>query len=102
MKGFKTGAQTGAGVESHGRAMGFMKGGPVKVKDTGNMPAKPQGDSEQEKEAGGRPKVRPGYMKGGAVKGYTKKMMEGGKVGYMKGGKAYMMKGGKMCRHYGK
>jgi hypothetical protein len=73
MKGFKQGAQCGTGVASHGEAMGFKKGGRVKVKDTGNMPAKPDGDSQQEKEAGGRPKVRPGYKKGG------KAMKKGGK-----------------------
>lgn len=83
MEGFKKGAQTG-GLESHGKAMGFKKGGYVasntsgefvmKTKkqatmDHGNMPAKKDGDSEQEKEAGGRAKVRPGYRKGGkAVK----------------------------------
>lgn len=104
MKGFKHGAQTGAGVESHGRAMGFKKGGQVKASkdflmktektgnpaDHGNMP-KTEGDSEQEKEAGGRSKVRPGYKKGGYVA-----CRRGGMQCYKKGGKYYMQKGGKM------
>ena len=110
MKGFKTGAQTGQGVESHGKAMGFAKGGQVKntsgefvmktekmnSMDHGVQPAK-KGVTAQEQEAGGTGRLRPGYKEGGAVKGYTQKMMKGGKACYMKGGKAYMMKGGKMC-----
>lgn len=53
-----------------GEKMGFAKGG--RVKDTGNMPAKKDGDSQQEKEAGGRGKLRPGYKKGGYKKGGKK------------------------------
>lgn len=111
MKGFKTGAQTG-GLSEAGEAMGFMKGGQVKKNpespqfrmktektgnksDHGNMP-KTEGDNEQMKEAGGRGKVRPGYMKGGHVADGYRKVMQGGAVHYMKGGKAYVMKGGKM------
>ena len=45
-----------------GAKLGFAKGG--QVKDTGNMPAT-KGDSQQEIEAGGRGKLRPGYKKGG-------------------------------------
>ena len=52
---------------AEGEKMGFAKGG--RVKDTGNMPAKKDGDSAQEKEAGGRGKLRPGYEKGGYQKG---------------------------------
>lgn len=48
-----------------GEKMGFAKGG--RVKDTGNMPAKKDGDSAQEKEAGGRGKLRPGYKHGGKM-----------------------------------
>jgi len=109
MKGFKQGAQTHPGLAEAGAAMGFAKGGQVKkdvssnfkmttkqadTMDHGNMPAT-EGDSEQEKEAGGRKRVRPGYKEGGKVEGYTRCNM-GGKVCYKKGGKVYMMKGGKM------
>lgn len=110
MKGFKQGAQVGKGVMEHGEVMGFARGGQVKKDvsgdfvmktkkmdsmDDGNMP-KTEGDSEQEKEAGGRAKVRPGYKEGGQVKGY-RRCMKGGKMHYMKGGVAHVMKGGKMC-----
>lgn len=111
MKGFKQGAQTHPGLAEAGEAMGFARGGQVKktpaskdfqmttkqadTMDHGNMP-KTEGDSEQEKEAGGRERVRPGYAEGGKVTdGYTKCNM-GGKVCYKKGGKVYMLKGGKM------
>ena len=81
MEGFKKGAQCGAGVVSQGEAMGFAKGGHVKsspqflmkTKKTGNpadkgvQPAK-KGDNEMEKEAGGTPKLKPGYKKGGRAK----------------------------------
>ena len=45
-----------------GAKMGFARGG--QVKDTGLMPAS-KGDSQQEIEAGGRKKLKPGYKKGG-------------------------------------
>jgi hypothetical protein len=112
MKGFKQGAQTHPGLTEAGEAMGFAKGGQVKKNpespefrmktektgnpsDHGNMP-KTEGDSEQEKEAGGREKVRPGYAEGGKVTDGYKKCNMGGKVCYKKGGKVYMLKGGKM------
>jgi len=65
---------------SEGAKLGFAKGG--RVKDTGNMPAKKDGDSAQEKEAGGRGKLRPGYGKGGkatkrAAKGVDKMAAKG-------------------------
>ncbi len=50
---------------SAGKKMGFMRGG--QVKDTGNQPAR-KGSSQQEIEAGGTPKLKPGYKQGGAVK----------------------------------
>ena len=110
MKGFKQGAQCGTGVAAHGKAMGFAKGGQVKntsgefvmktskmdSMDTGVQPAR-KGRNQAEIEAGGTGRLLPGYKEGGKVKGYTQKMMKGGKMCYMKGGKAYMMKGGKMC-----
>lgn len=49
-----------------GAKLGFAKGG--QVKDTGNMPAS-KGDSQQEIEAGGHGKLKPGYKKGGKMKG---------------------------------
>ena len=86
MKGFKQGAQTGAGVASHGAAMGFKHGGQVKkmgdgtmkVKKTGNpsdtgvQPAR-KGRNQAEIEAGGTKRMLPGYGKGG------KAMKKGGK-----------------------
>ena len=110
MKDFKKGAQCGEGVVSQGEAMGFAKGGYVKsspqflmkTKKTGNpadkgvQPAK-KGDNEMEKEAGGTPKLKPGYKKGGKVDEY-RKVMKGGEVRYMKGGVAHVMKGGKMLK----
>ena len=47
-----------------GAEIGFAKGG--QVKDTGIQPAK-EGTSQQEIEAGGTPKLRPGYEEGGYV-----------------------------------
>lgn len=88
MKGFKQGAQTGAGVEAHGKAMGFAKGGQVKGKNTsgefvmktkkmdsmddGVQPAK-EGANQQMKEAGGTGRLRPGYKKGGKARKKTTK-----------------------------
>jgi len=109
MKGFRQGAQVGEGVTSHGEAMGFAKGGHVKqspqflmkTKKTGNksdhgvQPAKPDGDNEMDKEAGGTGRLKPGYKRGGKVDGY-RKVMKGGQARYMKGGVAHVMKGGKM------
>jgi len=106
MKGFKQGAQTG-GLESHGKAMGFKKGGQVKGKNTsgefvmktkkqatmddGVQPAR-RGRNQQEVDAGGTKRMTPGYKKGGYVK-----CMKGGHVAYRKGGKYYTMgKGGSM------
>lgn len=91
---FKQGGHFDSLYES-GKKMGFAKGGAVK--DTGNMPAKADGDSQQEKEAGGRAKTRPGYKAGGK----KRKMKRGGKTkdGYKKGGLAHASKaakGGKM------
>ena len=63
MEGFKKGAQPGAGVESHGKAMGFAKGGKVTSgefvmktskmdsMDDGVQPAR-KGRNQQEVEAG--------------------------------------------------
>jgi len=45
-----------------GEKMGFARGG--QVKDTGLMPAA-KGDSQQEIEAGGHGKLKPGYKRGG-------------------------------------
>jgi len=109
MKGFKQGAQVGEGIVSHGETMGFKHGGQVKKmgggtmktkvtgnpSDTGVQPAKPDGDNEMEKEAGGTGRLKPGYKRGGKVDGY-RKVVKGGRTQYMKGGKAYAMKGGKM------
>ena len=95
MEGFKKGAQAGAGVVAHGEAMGFKKGGYVKqspqflmkTKSTGNpsdkgvQPAKKEGYSQQDKEAGGTPKLRRRFKEGGYVK-----CKYGGKMAYKKGG----------------
>lgn len=70
MGDFKTGGHFDSLYEA-GEKMGFARGGAVK--DTGNMPAT-KGDSQQEIEAGGRAKVRPGYKHGGK----KKKAMKGG------------------------
>jgi len=78
--------------------MGFMKGG--QVKDTGLMPAS-KGVTDQDKEAGGHGKLKPGYKKEGKVTDGYRKVMKGGKMCYMKGGKTYMMKGGKMHPYMG-
>lgn len=103
MEGFKKGAQTG-GLESHGKVMGFKKGGQVKntsgefvmktekqsTMDHGTQPPR-KGRNQQEIEAGGTKRMTPGYKEGGYVK-----CMKGGRTAYKKGGKYYMMKGGKM------
>ncbi len=111
MKGFKTGAQTGAGVASHGEAMGFKRGGQVKqttplpVKDRALMPATKKGDSAQEKAAGGRGKLKPGYKHGGTVASAAHKTLtmpaksQGrGKKPVGRGAKA-VGKGGKVGKH---
>jgi len=77
---------------SDGERLGFKKGGAVKKTgqgtmktskqnsmDHGNQPAK-KGTSQQEIEAGGTPKLRPGYKKGGrSAKKGQEKMAEKGK-----------------------
>lgn len=103
MEGFKKGAQPGAGVESHGKSMGFAHGGQVKSSpqflmktgkmdsmDDGVQPAR-KGRNQQEVEAGGTKRMTPGYNEGGYVK-----CSHGGRAAYKKGGKYYLMKGGKM------
>jgi hypothetical protein len=109
MEGFKKGAQPGVGVESHGEAMGFAKGGQVNTSgefvmktskqdamDHGVQPAR-KGRNQAEIEAGGTKRMLAGFKKGGYVE-----MKKGGKTYYEKGGKKYMMKGGKMCPYHGK
>lgn len=104
MEGFKKGAQPGAGVASHGEAMGFKRGGQVKSSpqfrtktskmdsmDDGVQPAR-RGRNAQEVEAGGTKRMTPGYKEGGYVK-----CKKGGRTAYRKGGKYYTMgKGGAM------
>ncbi len=57
---------------SHGERMGFKSGGPVskpmESMDHGVQPAKPDGDDQASKEAGGTPKLKPKYAEGGKVK----------------------------------
>ncbi len=54
---------------SEGAKLGFARGGKVsKVTDTGLMPAS-KGANQQEIEAGGHGKLKPGYEKGGKTKG---------------------------------
>ncbi len=52
-----------------GAKLGFAKGGTVK--DPGVMPAS-KGDNQQEIEAGGRGRLKPGYKKGGKAKKHGK------------------------------
>jgi hypothetical protein len=83
-----------------GERLGFKKGGAVKKmgkmktskQDSMDQPAK-KGTSQQEIEAGGTPKLRPGYKGGGKAKKGKEKMAEKGakrlaraKKGYQKGG----------------
>lgn len=49
-----------------GKKMGFAQGG--QVKDTGLVPAR-RGTSQQEIEAGGTPRLKPGFKHGGYNKG---------------------------------
>lgn len=59
-----------------GEKMGFAKGGQVKKMDSmdhGVQPAR-KGRNQQEVEAGGTPKLKPGFKKGGKAK----KKMKGG------------------------
>lgn len=88
---------------NHGQRLGFKTGGHVKPpasadmhmrtekqqsNDHGLMPAS-EGTSEEEKEAGGTPKLRPGYKKGGKAKKMTKKAYRK-KHGSLKGYDEYM------------
>lgn len=79
-----------------GAKLGFARGGPVK--DTGIMPAN-KGDNQQQIEAGGTPKLKPGYKKGGktkkAIKTHSKKPMVG--KGSKKMPKNVKAKGGRAC-----
>ncbi|HUW45335.1 MAG TPA: hypothetical protein VMW50_06000 [Dehalococcoidia bacterium] len=73
MKGFKKMGDLHSDMYAHGAKMGFAKGGKVMGKmqtssmdsmDHGVQPAR-TGITEQDKEAGGTPKLRPRYKKGG-------------------------------------
>lgn len=115
MKGFKQGAQTGAGVASHGEAMGFKKGGQVKVgkmkqKPTGELRGKPT--NEDDKALGGKSTLKPGYNHGGKVasaahkthsmppksQGRGKKPVGRGAKAVGKGGKTGMHKSGRVTK----
>jgi len=62
MEGFKKMSEILGDQIAHGQRMGFKTGGSV---DSGIQPANKDGVTEQEKEAGGTPKLKPGYKKGG-------------------------------------
>ncbi len=67
-----------------GEKMGFARGG--QVKDTGLMPAS-KGDSQQDIEAGGRKKLKPGYKHGGKSKMAAKGVKKLNKIAAGKKGK---------------
>lgn len=93
MKGFKKMGELLGDQYASGSRMGFAKGGQVKQSpqfkqktekqdsmDHGVQPAKPDGDSQQQKEAGGTKRLKPGYRKGGkAVKKGGKKLTKADK-----------------------
>jgi len=126
MEGFKKMSELLGDQISHGSRLGFKHGGHVaqsntssqflqKTKkqnsmDSGVQPAN-EGTTEQDKEAGGTPKLKPGYKKGGkammskgayrkkhggSMKGY-KKYMEGGLAASKEGiSPRVKMRGGRM------
>lgn len=91
MKGFKKGAQCGAGLKEAGEKMGYKYGGQVKTSsqdsmDDGVQPAR-QGRNQQEVEAGGTKRMTPGYAEGGQV---MSRKQYASKHGTSKGYREYM------------
>lgn len=88
---------------AHGQRMGFKTGGHVKQgpmvtksmdsMDHGVQPAKSDGDSQQDKEAGGTKRMKPGYAKGGSKSRHVGRMRKAG--AYAKGGSTSKRKGRK-------